>query len=235
MDVIQGHYGRPEVVAAYARQTDLQPGEAALLSHLESAIRGKDVLDLGVGAGRTAAHLAPMAGRYVGVDYSPGMLEECRRRYPGLDLRHCDARDLGVFADASFDFVLFSFNGIDDVDLKDRLKILAEVRRVLRPSGVFAFSAHNLEAKRRSAFERNGRPLGRYITGILNHLRMKRHERHGESWAVLNDQSHNFRLLTYYVTRERQTAQLLEAGFTGIETFGDRTDGWLYYAARKPS
>lgn len=235
MDVVQGHYGRPEVVAAYGRKTALQPGEAVLLSHLESAIRGKDVLDLGVGAGRTAAHLAPMAGRYVGVDYSPGMLEECRKRYPDLDLRQGDARDLGMFAAGSFDFVLFSFNGIDDVNPEDRLKILAEVRRVLRPGGVFAFSAHNLEARLRSAFERNGRPLGKYVAGILNQLRMKRHERHGEGWAVLNDQSHNFRLLTYYVTRERQTAQLLEAGFTGVETFGERTDGWLFYAARKPS
>jgi ubiquinone/menaquinone biosynthesis C-methylase UbiE len=236
---IQGHYGRPEVVASYGRKTALQPAEQALLSRLEGAIRGKDVLDLGVGTGRTAEHLAPLARRYVGVDYSQEMLAECRRRHPDLDLWHCDARDLGAFAGGSFDFVLFSFNGIDDVDPQGRLNILAEVHRVLRPGGVFAFSTHNLEAKRRSAFALRGRPLSRplrhYAAGILNHLRMKRHERHGDGYALLNDQSHNFRLLTYYVTPERQAAQLLEAGFTGIETFGDRADAWLYYATRKPS
>jgi SAM-dependent methyltransferase len=235
VDAVQGHYGLPEVVAAYGRQTALQPGEAALLSRLEGAIHGKDVLDLGVGAGRTTEHLAPLAGRYVGMDYSPGMIEECRRRYPGLDLRHGDARDLGAFEEGSFDFVLFSYNGLDDVDPGGRLKILAEVHRVLRPGGIFAFSAHNLEARRRSAFAPGGRSLKRYAAGIANHLRMKRHERRGDGWAVLNDQSHNFRLLTYYVTPERQAAQLLETGFTAIETFGSRTDAWIYYAARKPS
>ena len=49
-----------------------------------------------------------------------------------------------VFKDNSFDFVLFSFNGIDSFSHKDRIAALREVRRVLRNDGIFYFSSHNL-------------------------------------------------------------------------------------------
>ena len=38
------------------------------------------------------------------------VVEVCRRQYPGLDVRECDARDLSVFTGATFALVVFSFN-----------------------------------------------------------------------------------------------------------------------------
>jgi ubiquinone/menaquinone biosynthesis C-methylase UbiE len=78
------------------------------------------------------------------------MIAICRERFPVMDFRLCDARNLSMFSDNSFDVVFFSFNGIDYVGHAGRLAILAEVHRVLRPDGVFWFSTHNRDVKSES-------------------------------------------------------------------------------------
>jgi len=49
-----------------------------------------------------------------------------------------------LFENDIFDFALFSFNGIDHIDCHDRIKVFQEVKRVLRKSGSFCFSSHNV-------------------------------------------------------------------------------------------
>jgi SAM-dependent methyltransferase len=255
---IKAHYDDPKVVAAYGRQTALQPCEEFIFSQIADELRGKAVLDIGVGTGRTTPYLLALTERYIGIDYSEKMLEECRRQYPGADVRHCDARDLSPFGSGSFDFVLYAFNAIDDLDHEGRLHSLAEIFRVLRPGGLFAFSAHNLDAKRRSAFtfrgfDFSGGPLRfilnntlrlkRYGAGIINHLRMRRQEFHGPGYSFLNDSSHSFSLMAYYIRKEQQLEQLRTAGFSELRMVGSdgswinpgehRQDGWIYYLARK--
>ena len=73
---------------------------------------GYAILDIGVGAGRTAPYLAAGASRYVGIDYSQPMIEAARARFPDLEFRWGDAADLSSFEDGSFDLVVFSFNGM---------------------------------------------------------------------------------------------------------------------------
>jgi ubiquinone/menaquinone biosynthesis C-methylase UbiE len=104
------------------------------------------MLDLGVGGGRTTAHFAALAGSYLGVDYSEEMVRACTVRFPHLRFMQADARAMPQCADASFDFVLFSYNGIDYVEETGRQRVLDEVRRVLSPHGSFAFSTHNLNS-----------------------------------------------------------------------------------------
>lgn len=55
---------------------------------------GQRVLDLGCGTGRLLASLEPSRG--VGVDLSPAMIEEARRRYPGLEFHVGDVEDPAV-------------------------------------------------------------------------------------------------------------------------------------------
>jgi len=139
-------FGRDDVVHFYATfQDGLLPGEAYVF---ERAVpRGARVLDLGVGAGRTTPFLAERSSRYVGLDYSEGMLTECRRRFPGLEFVQADASDLSQFADASFDVVVFSFNGIDCLHPDAvRFRCIAEIRRVLVPCGIAVISEHNPRA-----------------------------------------------------------------------------------------
>lgn len=48
---------------------------------------------------------------------------------------------------------------------------------------------------------------------MVRHLRMRRHERSGPGWAIINDQAHDYRLLHFYATRTYQEEQLASAGF----------------------
>ncbi len=126
----------------YARSTELQGAEVALFDRFVRP--GMRVLDIGVGTGRTTQYLAPSSSRYVGVDYSAAMIERSRQRFPGLDLRLMDATDLSALDDASFDAVVFSFNGLGSLpDDASRQRCLSECARVLGPGGVFILSMHN--------------------------------------------------------------------------------------------
>ena len=73
------------------------------------------VLDIGIGAGRTTGVFATVAGRYLGIDYAPKMVEYCRAQLPDDDavsVEVADARDLSQFGRDAYDFAMFSFNGI---------------------------------------------------------------------------------------------------------------------------
>jgi SAM-dependent methyltransferase len=95
-------------------------------------------LHLAGGAAYLARTLAPR--RLVGLDRCEAAVEFCRRRHavPGLEFRPGDAERL-PFPDASFDVVLNveSSHGYGSVP-----RFLGEVRRVLRPGGVFLYTDH---------------------------------------------------------------------------------------------
>ena len=107
------HYEREDIARIYGQWKDLLPAEKVLLEIYRERIQGQRVLDLGCGGGRTSPWLHALAAEYVGVDYSARMIEVCRARYPQFVFEQGDATDLASFGDASFDFVLFSYNGID--------------------------------------------------------------------------------------------------------------------------
>jgi ubiquinone/menaquinone biosynthesis C-methylase UbiE len=138
-------YDAPEVAAHYATLDYLTPCERVLF---ETYIpKGSAVLDIGVGGGRTTPYLANRASRYVAVDYAPAMVKACEAKFPGLEFRVADAANLSVFPDASFDVVVFAFNGIDYVlPEQSRRSCFGHVHRVLKANGVFIFSSHNVRA-----------------------------------------------------------------------------------------
>src|SRR5262249_12475382 len=158
-------------------------------------------------------------------DYSAAMLAPCRERYSWCKLLLCDGRNL-CFPSETFDCVLMMWNALDDVNREGRARILAEIRRVLRPGGAFAFSSHNLDCYRKPAWvfggftneggwnefaRENVRRGVKYFTDIAHHLRMKKHELHTPDYSILNDPAFGYRLLTHYSTREQQARQLESA------------------------
>ena len=217
------------------------------------------ILDLGVGGGRTAGLLAPHAGRYVGIDYLPEMVERARRNFPDLDFRQADARDLSAFPSASFDVVVFSCNGIDSVDPEGRAAVMREVGRALRPGGVFVFSSFHREwngfrdrrSLRRLIFTPDPIRLGartlRFLEGrLVGALRVRRLaplERRDDEHAVLLHWAHDFGLFVYATTPDRCAAQLAAAGFEAPEVFApngrdigaeaDADDEYHHYLARR--
>lgn len=135
-------YNKADVVAFYARAAELMPPERHVFSH--HLKDGMDVLDVGVGGGRTTAFLAPRAGRYLGIDYAAGMVAACRAKFPGTEFAEADATDLAFIPDNSFDFTVFSLNGIDCIPTDTgRIACLKELRRVTRADGVIVASSHN--------------------------------------------------------------------------------------------
>jgi len=138
-------YNAPEVAAHYAALNYLTSCERLLFETYLPP--GCAILDLGVGGGRTTPYLSERAAHYVGVDIAPAMVEACRTKFPGLEFVVADAADLSAFAEASFDAVVFAFNGIDFVlPEESRRRCLAHVHRVLKPGGAFIFSTHNARA-----------------------------------------------------------------------------------------
>ena len=138
-------YNTEGISKDYASRDYLEPAERAVIEILDSNLSSMKMLDMGVGGGRTTKYFAPLVLNYTGADYAPVMVNACIEKY-GDDYFFitCDARDMEELSDNSFDFVLFSFNGIDSFSHEDRILALKEIHRVLRPGGYFCFSSHNL-------------------------------------------------------------------------------------------
>jgi ubiquinone/menaquinone biosynthesis C-methylase UbiE len=257
-EAIKRAYDAPGGPESYAKNTALFQAEEFILAYLGDEIKDKAILDIGVGSGRTVPYLRELSRNYTGIDYSENMLNYCRLQYSDTRLLLCDARNMEVFEDRAFDVVFSSWNMIDDGNHEDRNRILKEVHRVLRQNGLFIFSSHNLDFKRRSAYQfrglvsaenpvewmkRNAVRIKRYFTGIRNHLRVQRNEVHEKEYSIINDASHSFSLLTYYIKKEHQVKQLEAIGFSKIEMVNERgslitvdeacRDGWIYYIGRK--
>jgi SAM-dependent methyltransferase len=189
-----------------------------------------DMLDIGVGAGRTGYTFAPLVRRYVGVDYSPRMIaasEALLGKDENVTLQVTDARDLSA-VDGQFDFALFSFNGIDAIGYEDRAKVLNGVKAALRPGGRFLFSTHSIGAlpldERRppsKAFAGSrlyqlyaaamGVPYARRIRRINRDLDLALARRQG--WIAVRSMAHDFQIQDIYVDPVRQTSELRELGF----------------------
>ena len=96
---------------------------------------GDEVLDVACGTGDLARAFASAgAGRVVGADYTPEMLDLAREKPrvgAGVEYLEADAMAL-PFEDASFDVVSIAF-GIRNV--AEPARAFAEFRRVLRPGG----------------------------------------------------------------------------------------------------
>lgn len=210
----------------------LSHAEQRLLTLLQGRLQNMRMLDIGVGGGRTSVHFAPKCQTYIGTDYSSAMIAACEKEFAehsGWKFRCCDARSMGEFADAAFDFVLFSYNGIDYVSHRDRLQILREVHRVCAPGGVFAFSTHNLDfAADNFAYRRKGgwkqlpKELARFVLIRLVNLRFLLHP--PSDYARINDGTYRFGLTTYYVRPEFQIQQLYAEGFVNVRSCSGQTD-----------
>jgi ubiquinone/menaquinone biosynthesis C-methylase UbiE len=132
-------------------------------------------LDIGCGIGRLEGALATRLRMMTGIDVSPGMIEEARRRCAGLsnvEFAVCDGTGLAALAGRRFDLILavdaFPYLVAADPALAERH--IADAARLLPPGGVFVILNYSyrgdLDADRRAvedlsgcygfAIERNG-------------------------------------------------------------------------------
>ncbi len=237
----------------------IDPGERAATDWLRDECRGRPILDIGVGCGRTVPLLRAISEDYIGADYTQELLDVAIRKHPQVRFLNVDARDMTRFEDESFYLVNFSYNAIDAVNRLDRIKILNEVRRVLKPGGLFLFSAHNRQgpgtheglAQLLPGFTRNpfkfawraARKMVELPLGLRNYLRFHRVRIEREDHVIANAAAHNFGLILLYTSFTDQVAQLATCGFR-VEAAFDSARGapvtgdvpgvwWFHYIARK--
>ena len=245
-------YSSNDGVKSYINTT-LQAPEVSILVKYKNLYFNKKILDIGCGAGRTSFYLQNFTNDYLGVDYSKSMIEFCENNFKNLDFQHYDARDLSGFSDESFDFILFSYNGIDYISHHDRIKAFKEINRVLKKGGSFIFSTHNrnykdIITKPRLHLSLNPKKLIinilAFLTQYSNHKKNKAEQIYEDEYAIINDSGNNFSLLTYYIDKDKQSRQLSDNNFKLLEMFGmdgktitenshDSENAWIYFVAQK--
>ena len=241
-------YIAPKIVQHYSQLSQLQPAEQTILDLFHNEWSSIKMLDIGVGGGRTTKHFSRVVQEYIGIDYSEEMIAACQKRFPSQSslFQIVDARDMSQYPDNTFDFVLFSFNGIDVLSHLDRLQILQEVSRIGKSGGYFFFSSHNLQGLERefnwqSHFNLN--PFKTYINMIMFALlrffnrSVSLKQIKNSNYEIIQDESHNFRLKQYYVRPQEQINQLIYSWQSGLELSTQKdlranTDMWLYYLCK---
>lgn len=213
----------------------LYPAEHIIIGRFQEKWSDFRMLDIGIGTGRTTHSFAPLTKQYTGIDYAENMLNQCQKILPltnSSDLFHCDARDLSRFYDQSFDFVMFSLNGIDSVDHSDRIKILAEVRKVISQDGHFFFSTHSLLGFGHS----RPKPKFKWYSPVKSFYHIYHNQKFNRriqtlypesslfkirknNWEILKTGAHDFKMDIYHINPVYQIQQLDNAGFQVISTY----------------
>jgi SAM-dependent methyltransferase len=130
--------GWERVPAGYA--DTLAAATAQCIPAMLDTVGGLDgvrLLDVACGPGALTQAAAERGAQAVGLDFSASMLEEARRRHPGIEFRQGDAEHL-PFEAGEFGAVVCAF-GI--LHFADPDRAVAEAHRVLAAGGRFAFSA----------------------------------------------------------------------------------------------
>jgi len=235
------NYEKEEVVQIISQRAFLFKPERIALNILRNQLPNMKMLDIGIGGGRTTAYFAALTKEYIGIDYSQEMIRTCQRKfkeYPKkIIFARVDARNMTLFRDGEFDFVLFSFNGIDCVDHADRIKILREINRVTKNRGYFLFSSHNLNALQSTcSFSLSSNPtnFSQNISKISRLLFLRLTNRH--TWKIIrtnpkklqyvifNDGSYEFGLELHYIDPEEQLKDLKALGFKNVKVYGMNDD-----------
>lgn len=135
--------------ASYDAQYDARSPEGYALRSRLAVVRRLvgpgpgELLDAGMGPGRLVAELEAAGWDVSGIDASPAMVEEARRRAPGAGGRLLRAEIEALpFPNESFDAVVAT--GV--LEYADVHRALDELARVLRPGGITVVSYPNPRA-----------------------------------------------------------------------------------------
>jgi ubiquinone/menaquinone biosynthesis C-methylase UbiE len=118
--------------------------EVAFIAQVMESRSVEQVLDLAPGPARLSAELKPPP-LAVAMDFSPNMLREARRRTAARGKKWHLVQGDGYqipFGAESFDLV-YSLRFIRRFDRPRRDKLYTEIKRVLRPGGLFIMDAQN--------------------------------------------------------------------------------------------
>jgi ubiquinone/menaquinone biosynthesis C-methylase UbiE len=108
--------------------------------HQNAELLKGELLDVGCGSGIQVGFALEYADHVVGIDASEGLLEIAKHKFPDVDFRCCDARNL-PFSANSFNTVISYGEVLSHIP--DYAQVFAQISRVLKPGGFFLFSILN--------------------------------------------------------------------------------------------
>lgn len=248
-------YGVESIVEKYADFDFLFKPEALVFEKFKGLLADAAVLDIGVGGGRTSKSLIPISKAYLGIDVSQAMVDVCANRFNHNDNASfvcVDAMEIAQkFGLETFDFVLFSFNGIDCIDFQNRKNALDAVFAVLKKEGYFFFSTHNIKSLSRLTRLSLGKNVFKWPERYrkfkkLNRLYPDLVEKTTKEWTSIKDGAEDFLLEVVYVNLESEKRRLENIGFKNIVPFcfetgkqiemkelKDYSDFWVYFLCEK--
>ncbi|HEX5620584.1 MAG TPA: class I SAM-dependent methyltransferase [Solirubrobacteraceae bacterium] len=216
---------------------DAEAHEQALAAaRLSGCPDGGDLLDVPCGFGRHSIPLARAGYRVVAVDRSQALIDEAQRRTDGEQwpkLVRADYRELPL-PDESFDAALNLFSSLGYLGDEDDTKVLAEIRRVLRPGGRLV-----VEIMHRDAMVLHFRDTGWHMVGegrlLLEQRTFDPAAGVAQTTQTLVEpsgerDSRTFSLRVYTATE--LTAMLARAGFEESRCYGDLDGGRFGTATR---
>jgi len=249
-------YSDSTIVNQYSKVKSLQKVEKIILYTLKNKLGNMKMLDIGVGTGRTTLHFASLVKEYIGIDYSEPMIDSCKRTFSKQDtnisFKVCDATDMNIFPDNYFDFILFSFNGIDYISHEAREKAFLEIQRIGKSNAYFCFSTHNILSiydlfSIQKQFSMHPRKLFINLKRWYKINSMYKNPEElikDQPYILFNDGSLDFSLVTHYINPKFQKTEIQDK-FNNIEVFsldGERIlddynlnksqDPWLYFLCR---
>lgn len=207
MDLNLSTNSTPQAVKFYSELKELQPEEKVLLPrYIKSDTR---VLELGAGAGRVTHRLNELTQNLTISDFSPKMVSYLREQ--GFEASVINAMDI-PYPNEEFDVVVFSFNGLDELNPEPRrIKALNEINRVLKKGGHFIMSAHNI-----GWAETHPRRVVPFEAGYFEYKTF-----------------YGF-IVIRFISQSEQRKQFAETGFDVIDVMQHEPGApWIYYVAQK--
>ena len=170
------------------------------------------ILDIGCGAGRTTIGLYKLGYHLIeGLDLSEAMIVQARRISKEFNYNITfsvgDATCLD-YDDEIFGAALFSFNGIMQMPGREnRIKVLKEIKRILKPKGYFLFTTHDRDDKEYISLWKEEKRKW------VLHLQDKSLHEFGDKIIKMEERE----IFLHFPTREEVISCLKEAGFILIE------------------
>jgi SAM-dependent methyltransferase len=210
---------------ADAQRQDEARSQALAAARLAGCPPDGDLLDVPCGFGRHSVPLGAAGYRVVGVDRSQTLLSEATRRAGGAPwpkLVAADYREL-PFPDESFDGAVNLFTSLGYLGDEEDTRVLAQIRRVLRPDGRLVIETMHRDLLVRRFTEQDWRMLGEGrvlleqrtfdpaagVTQVTQTLVETTGERESRSWSAR----------VYSATE--LLAMLAAAGFSEARCYGD--------------
>lgn len=108
---------------------------------MDTIVSGRDVLDIASGSGYGTKHISMSAKKVYGVDVSEEAIEYAKLHYGAKNVQYKVGSGTNIPLDDDSVDVVVSMETIEHIE--DQESFLKEVRRVLRPDGVFVVSTPN--------------------------------------------------------------------------------------------